>query len=212
VKGLLLKRFRTAGRYVTERDLCDGLGASRGAVREALLQLEQQGLIERRQKTGTALREPSLKELIDLWDLRCGLEAVAVRLACERITRDDIAALQSLCERRGTAARKTGDDAKVNGLDIAFHELIIEKSGNQVIFDMVRQMHLFDRIFRIGYTVPAYLPEDENAAFGHRRIIAAIEARDADAAEDLMKRHIQGAKKRRVESLVGKIDLYEPPR
>ncbi len=211
VKRLLLERYQTSGRYVTERDLCEGLGASRGAVREALLQLDQQGLIERKQKTGTALRAPSLKELIDLWDLRCGLEGVAIRLACGRMTVNDIEALRTLCERRQAFARKGSDDARVNSLDIAFHELIIERSGNRVICDMVRHMHLFDRIFRIGYTVPAYLPEDEDALHGHRAIINAIESRDANAAEDLIKRHIQSAKKRRIESLVGKVDLYESP-
>ena len=208
VKQSLLDRYKRDRSPLTEHDLCRHLGVSRGAIREALSQLDQQGLIERRQKNGTSLKKPSLKELVELWDVRCGFEAMAVRLACSNVTAEDLQRLRDLCRERAEAA-KQGNEDRVNEADIEFHMHLIAMSGNTIIHDMVRKMHLFDRIFRIAYTVPAYWPEDEQVAFGHEAIIDALARRDADLAENLIKRHIQGAKKRRIESLIGKLDVFE---
>lgn len=208
VKQSLLERLRSNGGSITEHDLSNRFGVSRGDIREALSQLDQQGLIERRRKSGTTLRRPTLKELIDLWDVRCGIEGMAARLACASITESDLKMLRDLCDRRAQAAR-ANDEAQVNDTDIQFHEHIIAVSGNLVIRDMVRKTHLFDRIFKIVYPVPCYWPDDEALPYGHLKIVDALAQRDANQAEHLMKRHIQAGKKRRIEALIGKLDMFE---
>ena len=120
----------------------------------------------------------------------------------------EIEKLKKLCKQRSEAAKQNDEDT-VNRADIEFHQTIIAASANNIIRDMVRQTHLFDRIFHIAYAVPAYWPEDETLPYGHLHIIDALEKRDADLAENLVKRHIQSAKKRRIESLIGKLDVFE---
>ncbi len=207
VKTSMLRNAGGNGR-ITEQTLCRELKVGRGAVREALAELQKQGLIERRRKKGTSIRKPSLKELIDLWDTRCALEGMAARLATVNITDADLQALRDFREHRLQAAQN-GDQRRVDQLDIEFHEQIIVISGNNSIREIIQSSHLFDRIFRFTYPVPNYWPQDENTSYGHENIIEALGARDPDRAEDVVKRHIQEGKKRRIESLIGKLNLFE---
>lgn len=208
VKRSLLDRFHGKGAPITELHLCNHLGVSRGAVREALAQLDQQGLIDRQRKNGTTLRKPALKEYVDLWDVRCGFEVMSARLACSSITPEGIEKLKQLSDRRASAVSRN-NSRSITLADIEFHETIIQISGNHVIRDMVRRTHLFDRIFHLGYKAPSHTPEDASNPHGHLAIIDALARRDADLAENLMKKHIQAAKKRRIESVLGKLDVFE---
>jgi DNA-binding GntR family transcriptional regulator len=207
VKESLLQHAEVANGLITERALCKRLKVGRSTIRDALGSLQEQGLIERRKKKGTSLRRPGLKEIVDLWDTRCALEGMAIRLACPNFTEADLQNLRDLCDRRAQAAASR-DHAAVDRLDIEFHQKILDVSGNQVIKDIVQKTHLFDRIFRIAYTVPSYWPEDESQPYGHREIVEMLSRRDAARSEDLMRQHIQEAKKRRIEAAIGKLNLY----
>jgi DNA-binding GntR family transcriptional regulator len=207
VKSSMLRHAGGSG-SITEQTLCRELKVGRGAVREALAELQKQGLIERRRKKGTSIRKPSLKELIDLWDTRCALEGMAARLACANISDADIKTMHDLCASRRLAA-DNGDQRQVDQEDIAFHEYIIAVCGNNAIREIIQSAHLFDRIFRFTYPVPNYWPQDEDTSYGHEKIIETLAARDPDGAEDVVKRHIQEGKKRRIESLIGKLNLFE---
>jgi DNA-binding GntR family transcriptional regulator len=206
VKGALIRNEAQNGVAMTEAVLCRRLKVSRGAIRDALAQLESQGLIERKKKKGTLLRRPTLKEIIDLWDSRSALEGVAARLAASKIRTEDQKKLSDLIDKRDAAAARN-DQKQVDQGDIDFHQLIIDIADNGCVRDIVRNIHLFDRIFR--YPPRAYSLDDENSTYSHRAIIDALASNDPDRAEDVMKRHIQHAKKRRVESMIGKVNLFE---
>jgi len=211
VKSSLLRHASSNGGAVTEQALSKHLKVSRASLREALSDLQKQGVVERRQKKGTYLRKPKLKELVDLWDVRCALEGMAGRLACANVTPADVEKLRELCAIRAEAA-KCSDAQLVDQADIDFHEHIILLSGNHCVRELIRNTHLFDRIFRIAYTVPSYWAEDENKPFGHACIVEAIASRNGERAEKLIMRHIQEAKKRRIEALIGKLDALEDSR
>jgi DNA-binding GntR family transcriptional regulator len=208
VKCSLLRHASNNGGAVTEQALSKHLKVSRASLREALSHLQKQGVIERRQKKGTYLRKPNLKELVDLWDVRCALEGMACRLACANVTPADVEKLRELCAIR-VQAGEHGELSVVDQADIDFHEHIITISGNTCIRDIIRNTHLFDRIFRIAYTVPSYWPQDESQPYGHANIVDAIASRNGERAEKLIKRHIQEAKQRRIEALIGKLDALE---
>lgn len=202
IKGSLFLCDQNKGDTVTEMELARDLGVSRGAIREALVLLERQGLIERKKRKGTALRIPGLKELADLWDTRCALESMAIRLACAYVTEEDVHYLTDCLKRREKASTKhTGFE--IDYIDIEFHQRIINMSRNTVIQDLIQDNHLFDRIFRIPYSVPSYWQRDEEVSYGHQNIINALAARDADLAEKLLRMHIMSAKKRRIEHSAG---------
>lgn len=207
VRDSFLQSASDANGRLTEHVLCKQHGVSRSAIREVMRHLEHQGLIERKRKTGSRIRKLTVKELVDLWDVRCALEALAARLACNYVSEQDLQGLRELIATRVRAAKR-GDLDTVDKLDIEFHERVISISRNVYIRDVIRNLQVFDRIFRIDYSVPSYWPQDENSVFGHNKIIEALARRDADLAEDLMKRHVAGAKKRRIEALIGKLDTF----
>jgi DNA-binding GntR family transcriptional regulator len=202
IKGSLFLCDQNKGDTVTEMELASDLGVSRGAIREALVLLEQQGLIERKKRKGTTLRIPGLKELADLWDTRCALESMAIRLACAHVTEADIQYLRDCLAKRREASQ-TSSRYEIDKIDIEFHQRIIDVSRNTVIRDLIRNNHLFDRVFRIPYRVPSYWQRDEDLGYGHEKIIDALEDRDADLAEKRLREHIMSAKKRRIESSAG---------
>lgn len=206
VKNSLILSALENGDALTEASLCKRLKVSRGAIRDALAQLEGQGLIERRKKKGTSLRTPTLKEIVDFWDIRSALEGVAARLAASKIQPRDIERLSQLIAKREDAAKR-GDAKAVDQYDIDFHQTIIDVADNGCVRDIVRNMHLYDRIFR--YPASPYSAYDENQDYSHAAIVAALASGDPDKAEDLIKRHIQAAKKCRVEALIGKVNLFE---
>ena len=135
------------------------------------------------------------------------VEGMAIRLACSNMSDSDLKNLKDLCERRDRAAA-SGDQPAIDRLDIEFHQKIIDISGNQVIKEIVQKTHLFDRIFRIAYSVPSYWPKDESGPYGHREIVEVLSRRDSARSEELMRQHIQKAKKRRIEAIIGKLNLF----
>jgi DNA-binding GntR family transcriptional regulator len=201
--------FLTSSGSLTEKALSQRHGVSRAAIREVTAHLEGQGLIERRRKTGSRVRRLTCKEWVDLWDVRATLEALAGRLACVHVTDDDIHHLSRLVAEREQAAKGGQSAHKVNELDVAFHNHIIDVSRNGYVREVTRNLHVFDSVLDITYSAPpAYWVEDERQSFGHSKIVAALACRDPELAEDLLFRHIQGAKKRRMEALIGRLDSF----
>lgn len=196
---------------VTEEELCKSLKVSRGPVRESLEFLEKQGLIERRKNKGTSLRKPSIKEFVELWDFRTGIEGFAARLACETLTPEELKELEDLVHGRKAQAEK-GNEKAADDMDIAFHLRIVELSKNMFLVNTVQNLHLFERTFKVYYVVSSSeydAQHDSLLTYTHEKILEALRARDSDEAERMMRFHIQEAKKRTIEALLGRVHLFE---
>jgi DNA-binding GntR family transcriptional regulator len=195
---------------VTEEELCRKLNASRTSIRGSLEHLEKQGMVERRKKKGTFLRKPSIKEWIELWDFRTGIEGFAARLACANATEADLAELETIIQDR-LRAGENKDDETANRLDIVFHSRIVELSGNSYLKKAVENLQLFEQISKIYYFAPPSFSavRDKDYVGHHEKIVEALRNRNPDQAEQMMRLHIQGAKKRIIEFVLGKVDLFE---
>jgi|GEM_PF-3087231 len=145
----------------------------------------------------------TIKELDDLWDTRCCLEAVAARLAANFITDSDIRRLRVLCRRRERAA-ELNDVRGVNQADIAFHRHIVTMSRNLVIQHVFGSTRLLERVFEMRGDNFLYDVDLERSAFGHHQIVEALNRRDPELSERLVTQHIQAAKVRALEPLDGK--------
>jgi DNA-binding FadR family transcriptional regulator len=167
--------------------LSQSLGVGRNTVREAVRALTHAGLLECRQGDGTYVRATSelsgavrrrlaTAELIEILEVRRGLEVEAARLAAVRRTEADIAAIGAALERRD-AARAAGDHGEFVEADLEFHTAVVEATHNRVLTDFYRD---FSSALRASIgTAGILLP---NGDVPHRPIAAAIEARDAEAA------------------------------
>jgi GntR family transcriptional repressor for pyruvate dehydrogenase complex len=206
LKDLIFKGHLKPGeKMMTERDLAQALGVSRPTVREAINKLVNLGVVEHRQGQGTFVKSPSddsqknplaaiisdrESDLVELLEVRLGLECNAATLAAQRATEEDIRALERCLDEMVVEVERggLGSDA-----DVCFHMAIAFASGNEVQIRIMRS--LYDMMFygirqnlQHLYTEPDNLKEIIRQ---HAAVFEAIRDRNPGAAFEAMKRHIQ---------------------
>lgn len=178
------------GTQVNQAQIAEQLGVSRGPVREALGQLEEEGLIKNVPYKGTYVTEITSEYIAELYSIRQVIETFAVRLAVERATTDDLAELRSVLDAMYTTAAQT-DMAQMSTLDIQFHYLICRSAHHNLLLQLwksiaigVRRcLALRHRIYRSPSEVIGTHPD----------ILAALEARQAEQASTILGMHIADA-------------------
>jgi len=168
------------GERLRAEALAQRFGTSRTPIREALLQLEAQGLVDVEPNRGAVVRSFDRDDLFDLYQLRALLEPRAAALATPRISEQDIEALHALCEAEDHMAANE-----------AFHRIILEAAGSPRLLDAMRAATGIPRTFRSVFWHDER--QREESLMCHRRLVAAFNARDADLAEAVMRMHILGA-------------------
>lgn len=202
---LLAGQIKAGDRLLPERELATRLGVSRPVIREVLRALAAIGVIEIRHGYGSVVRRPDFAQLGDLFTMmfaqqaevvedvmeaRIAIERQAIRLACSRATSGDLATLQQALRR----VEETVDDALAGGeADFAFHAALIATAHSPTLASLhaaiavlLKRSHL-ERRERITSLpgIETYLVEH------HRDLLAAVVARDADAADRLLVQHFQ---------------------
>jgi len=183
------------GQRLTERSLAERLGVSPTPVREALQRLEHERLIERDTVRAIRVADPSVARLRELSLIEATLRGVAARLAAERATSAEVAAIVAACDRaEALADNDDWDEARVRELlevTRGFHRLIDEAAHTQTLIDMISTATAFDWAFRLKWSVESHQDAASlhRSLEQHRRVAAAIEARDGAAAEEAMRLH-----------------------
>ena len=135
------------------------------------------------------------KELDDLWDTRCCLEALAARVACQYVTDKDISHLLKLCDLRDAAALEKSGEA-VGRFEIEYHQQIIRLSRNRILRDVFESRKLLEISCSPGVGALQMADADSTSPYGHRSIVNAIAQRNENLADELMTRHLRAAKTR----------------
>lgn len=175
------------GDRINELQLSKDLGVSRGTLRLACRKLVQEGLLEERPRQGVFVRAFSPRDVIDIYNIRVGIETVAARLAVRR--GPDVRAIESRLDALRTAADED-DLHTIFSTEYAFHEEICRQSGNAQLMDVYRTLH--DRI-RIALSVDNRDNEDMRAlAARHEPILEAIRRGDEDEVAFAVHAHIVG--------------------
>ncbi len=177
------------GQKLTELELAAQLGTSRAPIREALRQLEQEGLVVSYPYRGTEVLGVSQEEIENvLVPIRIALERFAFDKAMSVVTDDDIAALTAIIDSMDEAA-STGDLARLADDDIRFHEAIVVLSGQQHCLQIWRT---------IQPRVRAYFRRDANyygdshaVAEQHRDLIRALQSGDGEHGAQAITEHIR---------------------
>ena len=180
-----------AGDRLNENMLAAKLGVSRGPIREACRGLEQSGLVEVIVNKGVFVRRLSDREAAELYDIRAALMRLAGVTLAPIIRDEQIADLNSLIEQMDEAARHNDLNA-FYPLNLQFHHAITEYGGNERLMVLAasiqREAHLFRRL---TLDMTGRMMES-NAE--HRRIVAALKARDAALAGAELEAHVLNAK------------------
>jgi DNA-binding GntR family transcriptional regulator len=173
---------------LVEADLSERFGASRAAVRTALVQLSSEGLVERVQNRGARVRAVSLAEAIEITEVRMALEGLCAAKAAQRLTDDDRDRLREIGEAM-RAAVASGDLLGYSELNRRLHGLVRELAGQATAGAILERLrgqnvrHQFQLAMHPGRPAVS-LPQ-------HLEIIEALCAGDSDAAEAAMRRHIR---------------------
>jgi DNA-binding GntR family transcriptional regulator len=175
------------GERLKEKELAEMLGISRTPVREALLLLQAEGLVDAMPNRGATVKAYTEAELADLYELRALLEGYAARRAASRITEGQLAILRETLTDFA-AARHRNDREEIFRVNLRFHYTIVEASGVARLANLVRATIELPLVYRSFYL---FSPAETELSEGmHRRVTSALTAGDAERAELLMKEHI----------------------
>jgi DNA-binding GntR family transcriptional regulator len=177
------------GAKLNEPELARSLGISRGPLREAVRRLEEQGLVRRRPRAGVRAVALSAATVIDMFVVREALEGMAARLAAERRTEEDVAALRRLVAHQADALVEPAPVRGVWSLHGAIARIAASPRITEVLeSQLYRLIRHYRHAERIGEGRARRSVEE------HRRIVEAIAERDGELAELLMRRHIAAAR------------------
>jgi DNA-binding GntR family transcriptional regulator len=183
------------GAKLSEQGLAASLGVSRGPLREAIRRLEGRKLLERTPNIGVRVAQLSLKDLNDILQVREALECLACSLASLHMPDVEIAALKRVLddhERQKSVQENQGYYQEEKNLD--FHFRIVNGSGNERLAHMLGgDLHYMLRVYR--YKSGAKPGRAAEVLQEHRAIVAALEARDPQAAESAMREHLRHARR-----------------
>ena len=127
------------GQRLMEVQLAEQLGVSRTPVREAIRKLELEGLVVMLPRKGAYVANMSLKDLIDVLEIRASLEGLAASLAAERTTDEDIKKLESIVEEFKDGINESNVEALLRK-DVEFHECIFKAANNKKLEKMINTL------------------------------------------------------------------------
>jgi DNA-binding GntR family transcriptional regulator len=191
LRTAILEGKFAVGERIFESKIAAQLGISRNPVRESVRRLQQDGLVDVRPRGGIYVASISIEEADDIYRVRGALEALAARLAAERITPAELEHLKELI--LGNAADRGGssDESTVTDAD-QFHRAVHEYAHSPQLLEPLKL--LYGRVLHYR-NVTLRLPGRANvAAAGHMEIYQAIAKRDGARAELVMREHIEGAR------------------
>ena len=187
IREAMLRGDYAPNQRLIEVELCEEHQASRGTVRIALQELAADGLVEIMRNKGARVRAISLDEAIEITEVRMVLEGLAASRAAERVTPADAEELAEIGESMRTAFAGS-ELLRYSNLNARLHRRIREISGHQTTATIIERLgaqvirHQFRLALQPGRPAVS-LPQ-------HERIIAAVVARDPDAAEAAMRGHL----------------------
>ena len=179
------------GDSIGEPELAGRLEVSRTPLREAMIQLETAGLITRLPRKGAVVFKPTLEEFLAILEVHAKLEGQAAGLAARRLSASHAQVLEDAVIACEAHSRKFGD-AKPGAyytLNMRFHEVIGIAAGNPFLLELIKtNARKLMAYYRARYQ---YVGAIADSAKEHREIADLIKARDAEAAEKRMARHVQ---------------------
>ncbi len=182
-----------AGEVVNEGEWADRLGMSRTPIREALSRLVQEGLVERVPNRGTFVREASLEDLREIYQLRTVLEALAAEEAVQRLT--DMEILET--EAAWTALARSLEDGitpdyeTVGRLDNAFHMMIVSHCTNRRLREFMHGLN--QEVLRYQLLTARLLGNVNRTVAQHLTLTRLLRERDGERLAQALKEHIESA-------------------
>ena len=180
------------GERLMEIQLADELGVSRTPIREAIRKLELEGFVVMVPRRGTYVADISLKDVVQVFEIRSALEELAAGLAAERITPDELEELERiLVEINDYIARDDFD--KIVDADIRFHGILYKASLNNRLVDILRNLR--EQMLRFR-SISMHYPGRLAATWEeHRQLVECIANRNSTQARKIAKKHMENSER-----------------
>ena len=198
VKDDILNQRIEAGSALKIIHLATELEISRTPVREALLMLEQEGLIRTIPRVGYFVADINCSETVDLLEIRAVLEGWGVGLVCAVFSTDDCNALEKMIEKCEKAIGKVSPKVFVEH-DIAFHNFLIERVPNSYLVKLIEPMD--DLMYRERFLVATHFTNMTASLAEHRAILNALIEKNEKKVSDLVHQHWCAARERLLRTL-----------
>jgi DNA-binding GntR family transcriptional regulator len=185
-KWIVSGEFRPNERLV-EVDLAQRLGVSRTPIRESMQRLAAGGLVINRRR-GWVVREHTVDEIRDAYEVRAGLEGIAARLAAGRVTPIQLRRIERFYARTRAAAMAANSRHELVEANEEFHSAVYEAAANPRLSETIARNHDLFFNYNVGML---YTDEEAEASIaGHAGIVEALKARDGDAADATCRKHL----------------------
>jgi DNA-binding GntR family transcriptional regulator len=187
-----LKQAIIAGVYaprqhLVEADLARDLCVSRATVRAVLIRLQQDGLVEIQPNRGARVRVFSFDEVTKVLEVREALEGLAASIAAAKISPQQLAELHAILDKMETVVT-TGDVLAFRELNTRFHQIIIDAADNSFIAQILGSFNY--PLIRWQLTTILVPGRNKESVAEHRAILACLERRDSQGAEEQMRQHV----------------------
>ena len=163
-----------------EREAADEIGVSRTPVREALIRLEEERLVEVRPRRGFVVLPISADDMADIYEILTALEShAAAKLASQPDTSNVLSRLEASVDAMDAALAENDLEAWARA-DLEFHRALVEEAGNQRLAEIVRTVS--DQVHRARLATLRMRPKPIRSNSDHRAVLQAIRQGDADTA------------------------------
>ena len=186
LQEMLISRVLAPGDHLVEERLAAQLGVSRGPVREALQRLHRDGWITLRPRYGAFVNQPTIDQVNEFFEARELVERSAARLAAERCTPEDAAALLRICDEADADLGRGASPQQMGSHTARFHRRVLESARNHILLEFGEQLSHRSRWF----FAPIVATTAPRAWIEHREVAGLIAAGDADAAALAMHLHV----------------------
>ncbi|NPV86095.1 MAG: GntR family transcriptional regulator [Anaerolineae bacterium] len=187
IKEAILTFRLKPGQSLVENELAGQLGISKTPVRDALLRLEREGLVNRALYKGASVAELNQRKMEEIFEIRAALEGLAVYLATPLITAEETKEAQKLIDAQA-AALAAGDVREASRVNRLFHELVICKTPNQWLKDILANLEDHLRRYRMISSFQG--DRMDKSIKEHQLVLDAIRRGDAEGAEKAMREHL----------------------
>lgn len=192
LRQAIIKGELKPGEKLLEVKLADQLGVSRTPIREAVRKLELEGLVTMTPRRGVTVSGITKKHLNDVLEIRLALEVLAVELACERMTDEQLKAMKEY-QKQFKEQKDSTDACALSDIDEKFHQQIYDATNNPRLVQMLANLR--EQMYRYRLVYMKEMDKRSKLITEHNRIIKAIETHDAQLGRTAISEHIKSQEK-----------------
>ena len=208
LRDAIITQVLKPGERLMEIQLADEMGVSRTPVREAIRKLELEGLVVMVPRKGAYVAGVSMKDIHEVYEVRSALEMLAVTLAAERITEEELDALERQVLRESEEEKADdGDLDSIIYIDSSFHDIIYLAAHNQRLVQFINILQ--EQLQRFRAASLSKPGRSKTALEEHKKIVEALSERNGDLASKLARDHIENAENAMISQMEEKGELYQ---